>query len=131
MLSQTRSLPEGPPGQSAASSPLPAALRPSSFRLELSQTRRKLHTGSVGLRFRVGLLCLLYYLQIFTSYLQFLGEQDSATGQGQVTGTYFGTNDSDMVPTTGWKAIPSALVDYTNPIPNPHWQSSWHFQMRQ
>ena len=53
------------------------------------------------------LLYLLYYLQTFTSSLQFLGEQDSATGQGQVTGTYFGTND--MVPTTGWKAIPSAL----------------------
>ncbi len=51
-----------------------------------------MHTGSVGLRFRVGLLCLLYYLQIFTSYLQLLGEQDSAAaGLGRARSLAAGT----------------------------------------
>ena len=71
-----------------------ASQRP--YRIQVSRAKRKLH----GAGPRVG---LLYYMQGFTAYLQFFGENYSA-GQDRVI--YFNTDD--MWPTRGWKAIPAA-----------------------
>ena len=77
-------------------SPLAASQRP--FRTQLSRARRALHgTGT-----RTG---MLYFLQMFTTYLQFLGEHYTAKGQDPVI--FFETDDRK--PTKGWKAVPSAL----------------------
>ena len=77
-------------------SPLAASQRP--YRIQLSRAKRTLHgTGP-----RTG---LLYFLQIFTTYLQFLGEHYPAKGQDPVI--FFETDDRK--PTKGWKAVPSAI----------------------
>ena len=47
------------------------------------------------------------FCRFFTTFLQSIGEQYSATRQDQVI--FFETDDSDLLPTKGWKAIPSAL----------------------
>ena len=85
------------PGQPPPPSPLAASQRP--FRKQLSRARRNLHgagpraTGS------------LFFLQIFTSFLQFIGEHYSAHGQDQII--FFGTND--LRSTKDWKAVSAAL----------------------
>ena len=74
-------------------SPLAASQRP--YRTQLSRAKRTLHgTGP-----RTG---MLYFLQIFTTYLQFLGEHYHAKGQDPVI--FFDTGDKK--PTKGWKAVP-------------------------
>jgi hypothetical protein len=80
-------------------SPLAASQRP--FRIQLSRAKRNLH--GAGPR-AIG---SLYFLQIFTAFLQSIGEQPeySATGQGQVI--FFETDD--LMPKKGWRAISSAL----------------------
>jgi hypothetical protein len=77
-------------------SPLAASQRP--YRVQLSRARRTLHGSGP----RTG---LLYFLQIFTNYLQFLGEHYPATGQDPVI--FLETDD--LMPTKGWKAVASAL----------------------
>jgi hypothetical protein len=47
----------------------------------------------------------LYFLQMFTAFLQFIGKQYSATGQDQVI--VFETKD--LVSTQDWKAVSAAL----------------------
>ena len=47
----------------------------------------------------------LFFLQIFTSFLQFIGEHYSAHGQDQII--FFGTND--LRSTKDWKAVSAAL----------------------
>ena len=84
-------------GQPPPPSPLAASQRP--FRIQLSRAKRNLH--GAGPR-AIG---SLYFLQIFTAFLQSIGEQYSATGQDQVI--FFETDD--QMPTKGWKAISSAL----------------------
>ena len=77
-------------------SPLAASQRP--YRIQLSRAKRTLHgTGP-----RTG---LLYFLQIFTTYLQLLGEHYPAKGQDPVI--FFETDDRK--PTKGRKAVPSAI----------------------
>jgi hypothetical protein len=84
-------------GQPPPPSPLAASQRP--FRIQLSRAKRNLH--GAGPR-AIGSLC---FLQIFTAFLQSIGEQYSATRQDPVI--FFETDD--LLPTKGWKAIPSAL----------------------
>ncbi len=67
-----------PPSQLAASK----TQRP--YRIQLSRAKRKLHGG-----FREK--GMLYFLQMFTAYLQFIGRQYSATGQDPVI--FFETKD--------------------------------------
>ena len=62
-------------GQPPPPSPLAASQRP--FRIQLSRAKRNLH--GAGPR-AIG---SLYFLQIFTAFLQSIGEQYSATGQDQ------------------------------------------------
>ena len=79
-----------PPSQLAASQ------RP--FRIPLSRAKRILHGDG---RKRGA----LYFLHLFTAYLQFLGKQYSATGQDQVI--FFETDD--LMSTRDWKAVSAAL----------------------
>jgi hypothetical protein len=62
-------------GQPPPPSQLAASQRP--YRIQLSRAKRKLH----GDAREKG---ALYVLQMFTAYLQFLGNQYSATGQDQI-----------------------------------------------
>ncbi len=48
---------------------------------------------------------MLYFLQMFTAYLQFIGRQYSTTEQDLVI--FFETKD--LVSTREWKAVPAAL----------------------
>jgi hypothetical protein len=48
---------------------------------------------------------MLYFLQMFAAYLQFIGGQYSATGQDPVI--FFETKD--LVSTREWKAVQAAL----------------------
>ena len=48
---------------------------------------------------------MLYFLQMFAAYMQFIGRQYSATGQDPVI--FFETKD--LVSTRDWKAVPAAL----------------------
>jgi len=83
-------------GQPPPPSQLAASQRP--YRIPLSRAKRILH----GDAREKG---ALYFLQLFTAYLQFLGKQYSATGQDQVI--FFETDD--LVPTRDWKAVSAAL----------------------
>ena len=71
--------------------------------MQLSRAKRKLH----GEAREKG---ALYFLQMFTAYLQFLGKQYSATGQDQLI--FFETKD--LVSTRNWKAV-SAARDRNQP----------------
>jgi len=84
-------------GQPPPPSPLAESQRP--FRKQLSRAKRNLHGADPR---AIG---SLYFLQIFTTFLQSIGEQFSATGQDQVI--FFETDD--RLPTTGWKAVSLAL----------------------
>jgi hypothetical protein len=83
-------------GQPPPPSQLAASQRP--YRIQLSRAKRKLH----GDAREKG---ALYVLQMFTAYLQFLGNQYSATGQDQII--FFETKD--LVSTRNWKAVSAAL----------------------
>ena len=83
-------------GQPPPPSQLAASQRP--YRIPLSRAKRILH----GDAREKG---ALYFLHLFTAYLQFLGKQYSATGQDQVI--FFETDD--LVPTRDWKAVSAAL----------------------
>ncbi len=79
-----------PPSQLAASQ------RP--YRIQLSRARRKFH----GSHRESG---MLYFLQMFAAYLQFIGKQYSTTEKDPVI--FFETKD--LVSTHDWKAVPAAL----------------------
>jgi hypothetical protein len=79
-----------PPSQLAASQ------RP--YRIQLSRAKRKLHGD---LRDKG----MLYFIQMFTAYLQFIGRQYSTTEQDPVI--FFETKD--LVSTRDWKAVSAAL----------------------
>jgi hypothetical protein len=83
-------------GQPPPPSQLAASQRP--YRVQLSRAKRKLH-GEAGEK------GALYFLQMFTAYLQFLGKQYSATGQDPLI--FFETKD--LVSTRNWKAVSAAL----------------------
>ena len=80
-------------------SPLAASQRP--YRSQLSRAKRTLH----GAGPRTG---LLYFLQIFTTYLQFLGEHNITLPKGRALRLPSFETD-DRKPTKGGKAVPSAL----------------------
>jgi hypothetical protein len=79
-------------GQPPPPSQLAASQRP--YRVQLSRAKRKLH----GEAREKG---ALYFLQMFTAYLQFLGKQYSASGQDPLI--FFETKD--LVSTRNWKAV--------------------------
>ncbi len=84
------------PAQPPPPSQLAASQRP--YRIQLSRARRKLH-GSLREK------GVLYFLQMFTAYMQFIGRQYSAAEQDPVI--FFETKD--LVSTRDWKAVPAAL----------------------
>jgi hypothetical protein len=84
-------------GQPPPPSPLAASQRP--FRIQLSRAKRNLHGAGPH---AIG---SLFFLQIVTTFLQFIGEHYSAVGQDQLV--IFETND--RMSTAKWKAVPSAL----------------------
>jgi hypothetical protein len=84
------------PTQPPPPSLLAASQRP--YRIQLSRARRKLHGG---LREKG----MLYFLQMFTAYMQLIGKQYSTTEQDPVI--FFETKD--LMSTRDWKAVPVAL----------------------
>ena len=92
-------------------SPLAAAQRP--YRIQLSRAKRALHGASP----RAG---LLYFLQTFATYLQFLGEHYPATGQDPVI--FFETDDrkptKEVLLSTGGTPCGTGLSVYSEPHRN-------------
>ena len=84
------------PAQPPPPSQLAASQRP--YRIQLSRARRTLQGGPRDKG-------MLYFLQMFAAYLQFIGGQYSATGQDPVI--FFETKD--LVSTREWKAVQAAL----------------------
>jgi hypothetical protein len=89
-------------GQPPPPSQLAASQRPYRIQLRVSRAKRKLH----GEAREKG---ALFFLQMLTAYLQFLGKQYSATGQDQLI--CFETKDLLVVSTRNcqWKAVSAAL----------------------
>ena len=88
--------PDLEPAQPPPPSQLAAAQRP--YRIQLSRARRRLHGGLQEQG-------MLYFLQMFTAYMQFIGRQYSTTEQDPVI--FFETKD--LMSTRDWKAVPAAL----------------------
>jgi hypothetical protein len=85
-------------GQPPPPSQLLVAASQRPYRIQLSRAKRKLYGDS---REKGS----LYFSQMFTAFLQFIGKQYSAAGQDQVI--FFETND--LVSTRDWKAVSAAL----------------------